>query len=144
MSFPADCKYTKEHEWRNSSEEMKQKDSLFSEKIESLRKAAEVHRQVRKYAQSIAKPGIKMVDFCKNIEAVYGNLENSQIPKLSESITRKCVDVSYKKEPRIDEAEFDSEGSSIIKYRQIILPFGPDDHTVDHIFGGMRYKIYDH
>jgi len=43
---------------------------LFEDKIASLRKAAEVHRQVRKYAQSIAKPGIKLVDLCTNLESV--------------------------------------------------------------------------
>ena len=33
-----------------------------------MRKAAECHRQVRKMAQSIVKPGIKLVDLCNAIE----------------------------------------------------------------------------
>lgn len=33
-----------------------------------LRKAAEAHRQVRKYAQSIVKPGMRLVDICEAIE----------------------------------------------------------------------------
>ncbi len=61
--------YTKEQSWRNSSAECKQKDNLWSERLMNLRKGAEVHRQVRKYAQSIARPGIKMIDMCQKIEA---------------------------------------------------------------------------
>ena len=36
--------------------------------IKSLRKVSEVHRQVRKYAQSIIKPGEKLIDICEKIE----------------------------------------------------------------------------
>jgi methionine aminopeptidase len=35
---------------------------------ETVREAAEVHRHVRKYAQSIIKPGIKLADMCEQIE----------------------------------------------------------------------------
>lgn len=50
------------------------KDELYKEKIYCLRRAAVVHRQVRKYAQSIVKPGMKMVDICKNIESTLNYL----------------------------------------------------------------------
>ncbi len=33
-----------------------------------VRQAAEVHRQVRKYIQTIAKPGILMTDLCEKLE----------------------------------------------------------------------------
>lgn len=33
-----------------------------------MRKAAEAHRQVRKYAQSIIKPGVRLIDICNEIE----------------------------------------------------------------------------
>ena len=36
--------------------------------IKSLRKVSEVHRQVRKYAQSIIKPGERLIDICEKIE----------------------------------------------------------------------------
>ena len=42
---------------------------MINHKVECLRKSGEVHRQIRKYAQSIAKPGIKLVDLCKQIES---------------------------------------------------------------------------
>lgn len=58
-----------QHAHRTASEEMMKKDSLIEHKLFDLRKSAEVHRQVRQYAQSIARPGIKLVDFCKNLES---------------------------------------------------------------------------
>lgn len=60
--------YTKDQAWRTTSEEMKKKDLMWNERVVPLRKAAEVHRQVRKYAQTIARPGIKMIDLCQQIE----------------------------------------------------------------------------
>ncbi len=36
--------------------------------IISLRKASEVHKEVRKYAQSIIRPGVKLIDICEKIE----------------------------------------------------------------------------
>ena len=61
--------YMGDQAYRNDNEEMQQKDLLLSDKLHKLRKAAEVHRQVRKYAQSIVKPGIKLLDFCQSIES---------------------------------------------------------------------------
>ena len=37
--------------------------------LNDLRKAAEVHRQTRKYAQKIIRPGVKIMDICNEIEA---------------------------------------------------------------------------
>lgn len=47
-----------------------QKDKFMeTTKLYDLRKAAEVHRQVRQYAQSIAKPGISLTELCKSLES---------------------------------------------------------------------------
>ena len=35
---------------------------------DKVRMAAEVHRQVRCYAQSFIKPGIKLIDMCEMLE----------------------------------------------------------------------------
>ena len=43
-------------------------DRLGSDLYETLREAAEVHRTVRKYAQSIIRPGIVLADMCETIE----------------------------------------------------------------------------
>ena len=36
--------------------------------LDTVREASEIHRQVRRYAQSIIKPGIKLTDMCHQIE----------------------------------------------------------------------------
>eukprot|EP01032_Pedospumella_encystans_P011685 gene11685-13572_t len=53
---------------RTSAEERREKERLNSTLYEDVRHASEVHRQVRHYAQSIIKPGIKLVDMCEQIE----------------------------------------------------------------------------
>ena len=40
---------------------------------DNVRKAAEVHRQVRRYAQSFIKPGIKLIDMCTMLEEKVGH-----------------------------------------------------------------------
>jgi hypothetical protein len=41
---------------------------LEADLYDRVRMAAEVHRQVRKYAQSFIEPGIKLIDMCEMIE----------------------------------------------------------------------------
>ena len=53
---------------RTSAAEYREKERLFTSDYEALRKAAECHRQVRKYAQQIIRPGMKLVDICEAIE----------------------------------------------------------------------------
>jgi methionyl aminopeptidase len=43
-------------------------DRLLMYDIKSLRKAAECHRQVRKFAQQIIQPGKKLIEICNQIE----------------------------------------------------------------------------
>lgn len=54
--------------WRESSEEKRAAEKLIEEEIEDLRQAAEVHRQVRKYALTKIKPGMTMTSLCETIE----------------------------------------------------------------------------
>lgn len=76
--------YSNEQAWRSNSEETKARDLLWNERLSCLRKAAEVHRQVRKHAQTIARPGIRLVDLCHNLEKTLrfilqsNNLEGGQ------------------------------------------------------------------
>jgi len=54
---------------RQSEAERREKDRILNEDVyDSARQAAEVHRQVRHFAQSIIKPGIKLTDMCEQIE----------------------------------------------------------------------------
>ena len=43
-------------------------DRLQAEMVNEVRQAAEVHRQVRAYVRTIAKPGILMTDLCEKLE----------------------------------------------------------------------------
>lgn len=40
----------------------------MSNVVETMREAAEVHRQVRRWAQSWIRPGVKLIDMCEQIE----------------------------------------------------------------------------
>lgn len=53
---------------RISSEELRATERLQSDLYSKLRHASEVHRQVRHYAQSFIRPGIKLVDMCERLE----------------------------------------------------------------------------
>ena len=53
---------------RISSAELRQSERLSSDLYSKLRHASEVHRQVRHYAQSFIKPGIKLIDMCERLE----------------------------------------------------------------------------
>lgn len=61
--------YKNDQRWRETSEEMREKERLEWDMINEVRRAAEVHRQVRKYVRTIAKPGILMIDLCEKLEA---------------------------------------------------------------------------
>eukprot|EP00003_Mantamonas_plastica_P023303 TRINITY_DN4169_c1_g2_i1.p1 TRINITY_DN4169_c1_g2~~TRINITY_DN4169_c1_g2_i1.p1 ORF type:complete len:471 (+),score=175.79 TRINITY_DN4169_c1_g2_i1:223-1635(+) len=54
--------------FRVTDEEKRAMDRMKHNFLNEYREAAEVHRQVRNYAQKIAKPGIAMVDLCEAIE----------------------------------------------------------------------------
>lgn len=53
---------------RTTDAEKRNLDRLNSDTYATMREAAEVHRQVRAYAQSKIKPGIKLADFCEDLE----------------------------------------------------------------------------
>lgn len=64
------CDYTygEENLLRSTNEEKRYLERASFEHYNDLRKAAEVHRTVRKYAQSMIKPGMLMWDIAENIE----------------------------------------------------------------------------
>ena len=51
--------------YRRGSAEKRAADRLSQDALDALREAAEVHRHVRSYAQSIIKPGLRLVDMCE-------------------------------------------------------------------------------
>ncbi|XP_009133662.1 methionine aminopeptidase 2A isoform X1 [Brassica rapa] len=60
--------YKDDNLWRMTSEEKREMERLQKPIYNSLRQAAEVHRQVRKYMRSIMKPGMLMIDICETLE----------------------------------------------------------------------------
>jgi methionyl aminopeptidase len=55
--------------YRETAEEKRAKERLLNEELyNKVRRASEVHRQVRHYAQSFIKPGIKLIDMCEQLE----------------------------------------------------------------------------
>ncbi|CAI9284412.1 unnamed protein product [Lactuca saligna] len=60
--------YKDDNLWRTTSEEKRDLERLEKPMYDSIRQAAEVHRQVRKYVRSIIKPGMLMVDLCETLE----------------------------------------------------------------------------
>jgi methionyl aminopeptidase len=55
---------------RETAEELRERERIHNIDYNEIRRAAEVHRQVRRYAQSIAKPGILMTDLCEKLEGM--------------------------------------------------------------------------
>ena len=54
--------------YRETSEEVRARDRLQEDLYSKIRLGAEVHRQVRSYAQSFIKPGIQLADMCERLE----------------------------------------------------------------------------
>lgn len=54
--------------YRETNSEVKARDRMLEDVYRKCRLGAEVHRQVRNFAQSICKPGIELVDFCTQLE----------------------------------------------------------------------------
>ncbi|CAM0909561.1 unnamed protein product [Alopecurus aequalis] len=60
--------YMDDNLWRTTSEEKRELERIQKPMYNSVRRAAEVHRQVRKYMRSIVKPGMLMTELCETLE----------------------------------------------------------------------------
>ncbi|KAI7858474.1 peptidase M24, structural domain-containing protein [Circinella umbellata] len=60
--------YRDDNTWRTTSEEKRAAERDAYDDYNDMRKAAEVHRQVRAYARKTIKPGMSMIDICETIE----------------------------------------------------------------------------
>ncbi|KAJ3802278.1 methionine aminopeptidase 2-like protein [Lentinula aff. detonsa] len=64
--------YKDDNVWRSTSEEKRYLEKLANEDLQTtyqnIRRAAEVHRQVRAHARKHIKPGMSMIDIVENIE----------------------------------------------------------------------------
>jgi len=79
-----------------------------------------------------------------NIHEMFGGtFTNEVLEVLSIKVRPLYSHVEEHKRPLIEESQFINSRNKLIKYRQIILPLGKDDTRVDHLLGGVRYKMYD-
>lgn len=60
--------YLNDNAFRTNSEEKRELERIHKYDYENLRKAAECHRQVRRWAQSTLRPGTELHDFCEELE----------------------------------------------------------------------------
>uniref|UniRef100_A0A914W6M6 Methionine aminopeptidase 2 n=1 Tax=Plectus sambesii TaxID=2011161 RepID=A0A914W6M6_9BILA len=63
---------------RMTNEEKKALNSSYEENYKDFRRAAESHRQTRKYVKSWIKPGMTMIDICERLEACSRRLINEK------------------------------------------------------------------
>ncbi|XP_020577673.1 methionine aminopeptidase 2B-like isoform X2 [Phalaenopsis equestris] len=60
--------YKDDNLWRTTAEEKRELERLEKSMYNAVRRAAEVHRQVRNYIRSILKPGMLMIELCETLE----------------------------------------------------------------------------
>ncbi|GLI69500.1 hypothetical protein VaNZ11_014134 [Volvox africanus] len=60
--------YKDDNLWRETSAEKRELERLNWDMLNEVRRAAEVHRQVRKHMRSVIKPGIRLFDMCEQLE----------------------------------------------------------------------------
>lgn len=78
-----------------------------------------------------------------DLSARYDKVVETKEPLIKESqFTIQYMHVANTKMPMVDESRFVNLKNAEVKYRQILAPLGPDDGTVKHILGAMKYKIY--
>eukprot|EP01124_Arcella_intermedia_P027936 TRINITY_DN557_c0_g1_i3.p1 TRINITY_DN557_c0_g1~~TRINITY_DN557_c0_g1_i3.p1 ORF type:complete len:443 (-),score=94.87 TRINITY_DN557_c0_g1_i3:31-1359(-) len=61
--------YVGDNLWRSKSAEKREIEKIYDVDYKDARLAAEVHRRVRKDAVSWIKPGMKLIDICRKLEA---------------------------------------------------------------------------
>ncbi|UKZ65781.1 uncharacterized protein TrAtP1_006973 [Trichoderma atroviride] len=69
-NFPKgeEVEYKDDNNYRTTNEEKRHLDNLNSEFLADYREAAEIHRQVRQYAQKVIKPGQSLTEIAETIE----------------------------------------------------------------------------
>jgi len=62
------CEYKNENSYRTTSAEKKDEERLRANIYNDIRRAGEVHRQVRKYVQGIVRPGLALTELVESLE----------------------------------------------------------------------------
>ena len=82
--------YGPDNVWRSTDKEKQELDRLQEFDVLSLRKGAECHRQIRKYAQRFIKPGMKMIDICIELEKMLKFITNAHGIDVGQSFPTGC------------------------------------------------------
>ncbi|XP_020884772.1 methionine aminopeptidase 2A [Arabidopsis lyrata subsp. lyrata] len=133
--------YKDDNLWRTTSEEKREMERLQKPIYNSLRQAAEVHRQVRKYMRSILKPGMLMIDLCETLENTVRKLISENGLQAGIAFPTGCSlnNVAAHWTPN-------SGDKTVLQYDDVMkLDFGThiDGHIVDSAFTVAFNPMYD-
>ncbi|CAL9236858.1 unnamed protein product [Arabidopsis halleri] len=133
--------YKDDNLWRTTSEEKREMERLQKPIYNSLRQAAEVHRQVRKYMTSILKPGMLMIDLCETLENTVRKLISENGLQAGIAFPTGCSlnNVAAHWTPN-------SGDKTVLQYDDVMkLDFGThiDGHIVDSAFTVAFNPMYD-
>ncbi|KAI0562586.1 methionyl aminopeptidase [Gracilaria domingensis] len=86
--FPAGelHEYIDANSYRTTSAELRDRERIEEDLYDSVREAAEVHRQVRMYMKDYIKPGIRLIDMCERLENANRALVGAKDGDLSRGI----------------------------------------------------------
>ncbi|EOA27145.1 hypothetical protein CARUB_v10023245mg [Capsella rubella] len=133
--------YKDDHLWRTTSEEKREMERLQKPIYNSLRQAAEVHRQVRKYVRSILKPGMLIIDLCETLEDTVRKLISENGLQAGIAFPTGCSlnNVAAHWTPN-------SGDKTVLQYDDVVkLDFGThiDGHIVDSAFTVAFNPMFD-
>ena len=133
--------YPSNNIWRSTSEEKKELEKYYKYKIESMRKAGECHKQIRKYAQTIIKPGIKLIDMVQKIENMLRFITNQHLTECGQAFPTGCSlnNVAAHYTPNKGD-------ETILKYEDVMkLDFGTqmNGYIIDRAFTVAFDPTYD-
>lgn len=78
----------------------------------------------------------------KNVEGMFGGkLASASALPLADNLASQYYLVMRAQKPLVQETTFTNLHDQEIKYRQILLPIGPDEFTVDYVLGGLRSNL---
>ena len=127
--------------WRSTDKEKRELDKVHEYELLSLRKGAECHKQVRKYAQRFIKPGMKMIDICIELEKMLKFITNAHGLDCGQSFPTGCslndVAAHYTPNPGDD---------TVLNYDDVCkLDFGThvNGYVIDCAFTIAFNPVYD-
>ena len=133
--------YAPNNIWRSTSEEKKELEKYYKYEITSMRKAAECHKQIRKYAQTIIKPGIKLINMVEKIENMLRFITNLNLTECGQAFPTGCSlnNVAAHYTPNTGD-------ETVLKYDDVMkLDFGTqmNGYIIDCAFTVAFNPIYD-